>query len=208
MLDADVANRWGSDPRWPDLLGRWSWFRDAVPPILQASALAAGATQPVAIDLDALSRSFWAWAAALDRDRGLAQLDPVDFAHFLSGQLLQQFVIHRPVALPAAERSRELLALTRTAMTVLAAWRLSIGAPMPEPQAQDEYSVHWPSYLENTAEDASSAISFLDLFTGLEPVWQAPLLIAERPAVRRALAQRVHAHAPGAVQDDLSTSGG
>lgn len=208
MLDTDVANRWGSDPRLPDLLGRWSWFRDAVPPVLQASAVAAGTASPVAVDLDALSKSFWAWAAALDRDRGFEHLDPVDFAQFLSGQLLHQFIVHRPVALPAAERSVELLALTRAALTVLAAWRIAIGSPMPEPQVKDEHSVHWPSYLENTAEDASSAISFLDLFTGLEPVWQAPLLIAERPAVRRALAQRVHAHAPGAVQDDLSTTGG
>lgn len=208
MLDSDVANRWGSDPHFPDLLGQWSWFRDAMPPLLQVSAIAAGADHPVTVDVHALGRSFWAWAAALDRDRGFAHLDPVDFTHFLSGQLLHQLITHRPVALPAAERSRELLVLTRTALTVLAAWRISIGAPMPELLVQGERSSQWSSYLENTAEDASYAISFLDLFTGLEPVWQAPLFIAERPAVRRALAQRVRAHAPGAVHDELSTSGG
>ncbi|MDP9898832.1 hypothetical protein [Variovorax ginsengisoli] len=208
MLDVDLAIRWGSEPQLPDLLGRWRWFRDAIPPILQASAGNAGATDPVAVDIDALGKSFWAWAAALDRDRGLAPLDPVDFSHFLSGQLLYQLIVHHPVVLPHGERSRELFALTRTVLTVLAAWRMSIGAPMPVLQVQDEHSVHWPSFLENTAEDASSAVSFLDLFTGLEPVWQAPLLIAERPAVRRALAQRVQAHAPGAVQDALPSSGG
>jgi len=208
MLDSDVANRWGSNPQFPDLLGQWSWFRDAMPPILQVSAVAAGADQPVAIDMYALSRSFWAWAAALDRDRRFAHLEPVDFTHFLSGQLLHQLITHRPVALPAAERSRELLLLTRTALTVLAAWRISIGAPMPELQVHGEHSSQWNSYLENTAEDASYAISFLDLFTGLEPVWQAPLFIVERPAVRRALAQRVLAHAPSAVRDDLPASGG
>lgn len=206
MLDADVANRWGSDPQFPDLLGRWSWFRDAIPPILQASAIAAGADHPVTVDIGALSRSFWAWVAAWDRDRGFAHLDPVDFTHFQSGQLLCRLIVHRPVALPAAERSRELLVFTRTALTVLAAWRISVGAPMPELQVHDEHSGPWPSYLENTAEDASDAVSFLDLFTGLEPVWQAPLFIAERPAVRRALAQRVRA--TGAARDDLSASGG
>jgi hypothetical protein len=208
MLDGEVANRWGSDPQFPDLLGRWSWFREAMPPILQVSAVAAGADHPVSIDIDALGRSFWAWAAALDRDRGFAHLDPVDFAHFQSGQLLYQLIVHRPIALPAAERSRELFVLTRAALTVLVAWRISIGAPMPELQVHDEHSSPWPSYLENTAEDASAAVSFLDLFTGLEPVWQAPLFIDQRPAVRRALAQRIRAHAPGAVHDDLSTSDG
>lgn len=207
MLDADVANRWGGDPQFPDLLGRWSWFRDAIPPVLQASATAACADPPVAVDIDALGRSFWAWAAALDRDRGYAHLDPVDFTHFMTGQLLCQLIAHRPVALPAAQRSREMFVLTCTALTVLAAWRISVGAPVPALLVHGEQSSQWPSYLENTAEDASYAIAFLDLFTGLEPVWQAPLFIAERPAVQRALARRVRAHGPGAAHDDVSPSG-
>lgn len=207
MLDVDVARRWSSDAQLPTSLGQWRWFREAVPPLLQASAVSAGIANPGTVDMYALGKSFWAWAAALDSDRGFAQLDPVDFAHFMSGQLLHQWVVHRPLVVPATERSRECLSLTRSALTLLAAWRMAIGKPMLQMKFEGELPPQWTGFVENTAEDASSAVAFLDLFTGLEPVWLAPLRIAERPAVQRALVQRVQSHASGVAQDLAPTPG-
>ena len=79
---------------------------------------------------------------------------------------------------------------TRTVLTVLAAWRGALGAPALQVQPQDRQSASWASYVENVAQDPCIAIPFLDTFTGVEPAWQYPLVIGERPAMSRAMQAR------------------
>lgn len=48
---------------------------------------------------------------------------------------------------------------------------------------------HWWSFKENTSEDPSLAICFLDLFAGCEPNWDFPQIFRARPAFRLATGQ-------------------
>ena len=47
----------------------------------------------------------------------------------------------------------------------------------------------WWSFKENTSEDPSLAIGFLDLFAGCEPVWDFPQIFRARPTFRLATGQ-------------------
>ena len=86
-----------------------------------------------------------------------------------------------------SQRSDEVYTSTRLVLTLLAAWRAALGAPTLQVQTQDRQSASWASYVENVSQDPCIAISFLDTFTGVEPAWQYPLVIGERPAMRRAM---------------------
>ena len=184
-LDAEAVKRWSADPHFLESSRLWVWCRAAWPPVLLGRDAAGGQ-----VDLQALAHAFWPWVDGLERERPYESLDALDFAHFSAGLLLYHLLQAQPGPLPGAPRSREVRASTRIALTLLAAWRSALGAPPLAPQVGDEGSASWASFLENVAEDACMAVPFLDSFTGREPLWQFPLMISERPAMRRAVQQK------------------
>ena len=197
MLDVDMAKRWSSDSLFVEQSRRWVWCRSALPSVLLRSLTAAGLPCGAQVDLQALANAFWPWVARLEYDGGYENLDPVDFGHFAAGLLLYHLLVSRPLPLSVAQRSEEVFTSTRTVLTLLTAWRAALGAPMLQLESQDRKSASWASYVENVAQDPCIAIPFLDTFTGLEPAWQYPLVIGERPAMRRAMeARRTAAGAP------------
>lgn len=74
--------------------------------------------------------------------------------------------------------------ITSLALTLLQALRLQLGAPALRPDPGTAAS--WASYLENAAQDPSTAIGYLDQMCGLEPQWTAPAQIDARPALQHA----------------------
>ena len=190
MLDVDMAKRWSSDSLFLEQSRRWVWCRTALPSALLRSMSAAGLPSSAQVDLQALANAFWPWVAGLEHDGGYENLDPVDFGHFAAGLLLYHLLEARPLPLPVSQRSDEVFILSRTVLTLLGAWRAALGAPTLQLQAQDRQSASWASYVENVAHDPCIAIPFLDTFTGVEPAWQYPLVIGERPAMRRAMEAR------------------
>jgi hypothetical protein len=190
MLDADTAHQWGAQPNFVERIRHWTWCREALPPLMLKLAGAEAFQTVPPVDMAALARAFWTWATTLDDYAQIESLDPVDYAHYSTGVLLSQFLQQRPLPLPEADCSGEVRVLTHTVLTLLAAWRQALGAA---PLSQDLKIIsvnHWASYLENITEDPSVAVAFLDLFTGREPVWRFPLMLAEREPFRLALTKR------------------
>ena len=187
LLDLDSAKDWVADPEFLNRSRRWSWCRTALPAVLLRSMHVAGAVSVEPVNLQSLANSFWPWAAALERDSSYEFLDPVDFAHFAAGLLLSHLLAENPGPVTSPQRSVEVFAVTRTVVTLLAAWRAAMAASTFQIHVEDRQSAPWTSYLENVAEDPSVAVPFLDSFTGLEPAWQYPLMIGARPAMLSAM---------------------
>jgi hypothetical protein len=185
----------------PDLRTRvvaWRWFATASQAALQQAA--DRQVMAITLDDDRLCRVFFDWVRAVDTHAWLETRDPLDFRHAMAGLLLQQmFAAQRtphhdadllrwqktgdssdyPGALPGT-------LFTSFVLTLLQAMRLQMGAPAFELDA--DLRQYWHSYLENAAQDPSTAICFLDKMTGLTPVWQAPESIDARPAMQAAAA--------------------
>ncbi|RYX93546.1 MAG: hypothetical protein EOO28_18280 [Comamonadaceae bacterium] len=164
----------------------WSWFETAFRAVIEAQP-----AQPMAcsVDSQALSRAFFAWAEAVDSHVVYETLDELDFRHFISGLLLQKLLAAQPPVAACASAHARGRVITRFVLTLLQSLRLDMGAQpfVPDPASASE--AWMSSYLENTHEDSSIAICFLDQMTGLEPVWRGPTLIESRPAVKKALAR-------------------
>ena len=109
----------------------------------------------ITIDQEGLCRVFFDWVQAVDMHDWLEPRNPLDFRHAM---------------------------ITSFGLTLVQALRLQIGAPPFE--LDPDLPQYWPSYLENAAQDPTSAIGFLDKMTGLAPVWHAPGLIDVRPALQ------------------------
>lgn len=60
-------------------------------------------------------------------------------------------------------------------------------------QAASELRTWW-SFRENTMEDPSMAVAFLDRFLGAEPNWQFPASARQRKAVINAIAKEFDTH--------------
>ena len=187
ILDFESARQWISDPEFLAQLRRWSWCRTALPVVLVRSLPTVGAGSSERVNLQALAHSYWPWAAALERDSSFESLDPLDFAHFAAGLLLSHLLASNPSPVNSPHRSDEVFALTRTVVTLLTAWRVALAPSTFQLHVDNRQSGQWTSYLENVAEDPSIAVPFLDSFTGLEPAWQYPLMIGERPAMQSAM---------------------
>ena len=192
MLDVETANRWGLSPDFLEQSRHWLWCRSAFPAVILGSDAVSGASAEARVNAQALANAFWPWVAALEREAGHESEDPVDFSHFAAGMLLYHLLkIRTPLTTATTTpRGDDVFAMTRLALTLLAAWRLALGAAPLHLKIQDRSSAQWASYLENIAEDPGLAVPFLDLFTGQEPAWQYPLTLRERPVFRRMTEKR------------------
>ena len=190
MVHTQTVTRWSAQSGLTNSLRRWTWCSENLPMLMQVLANTGPIDHLPVVNRAALAHAFWSWAATLDAYADLEALDPVDCAHFQTGMLLAQLLQHRPLRLQGATRDEEVRLLTDAALTLLAAWLQAIGASPCSDNTHELPAARWSSYVENVTEDASAAVAFLDLFTGLEPVWRCPTIPSERPPLRRALAQR------------------
>ena len=201
MLDAVTAQLWAAQADFPKQLRRWTWAREAWPALLRQLSAPAGVAVTVTVDLAALSRAFWPWAATFDDNVQLEPVEPLDYAHYACGMLLVQLLRERPLqrggasADAQADRAEDIRVLTGFVLTLLQAWRLALGAGPLDADLPARLQAHSVSYRQGVFEDVNVAVAFLDLFTGREPVWRYPLVLVERPAYQQALAQRRHSTA-------------
>lgn len=190
MPHVQTAQRWGALPGFVKAVRHWAWCREALPALLLQVAHDEHVAAPPPVDMVALARAFWAWAATLEGCAHLEPLDPVDFAHFQAGVLVSQLAGQRVLRLSDADRSSEVRVITQTGLTLLVAWRVALGAEPPRLDLPEAADARWSSYVENVVEDPAVAVAFLDRFTGCDPVWRFPMMPAERPPLQRALEQR------------------
>lgn len=191
-VDAALARRWQMDQAGGGSLSRWTWFE----PAFRDCLAACGERWGVAWTLDApqLCGAFLEWVSVVEQTPSHVGIDAVDRAHFLSGRLLSRLFKAMPVQ-RAGDPGRagrpegieqdwpEGLVLLCFASTVLQSWRLHLGVS-DLPWDEVLFLRHWQSFRENVVEDFNSAGPFLDLFAGLEPVWQFPEFIQCRPALQ------------------------
>lgn len=190
MLDRERARLWAASPDFRENLAHWHWFRQAMTPALQAAAARHPGGEALAMQPEALARAFWAWQASLEPDREFEARNPLDFAHFACGLLLQNLLLAQPLRAPAdtaaAPREAAVRALTQVALTLLSAWRTALQAPVLADTLDAVEPRLWASYLENIHDEPGLAIAFLDLFSGCTPVWDTPHTVALRPGMQPA----------------------
>jgi hypothetical protein len=180
LIDDALAASWAREPQLTARCQSWSWFRAAFAATLPAAAK---------IDEDGLAQAFFSWAESVEFYAPYARIDPVDFRHFIAGLLLQKLLEASPPVLPRSAGLAVPAHATAFVLTLLQAQHAHAGAAPLQLDVAEISGRRWASFLENIAEDASSAGCFLDQMTGLEPTWQSRSLIEHRPAMRRALAQ-------------------
>ena len=196
MLDDETARRWGALPGFSTTARHWTWYRDALPPLLERLARRTSGSEVgvmLTVDADALAKSFWAWVSRLDNERRFEPLDPVDFAHYSCGVLLVELLTHQPLR-DAGDNKNAVLVLTDAALTLLAALRLALGASPLSDDIPARIASKLGAYIEDITKDPNSAVPYLDLFTGREPVWQFPMMASARPPIARALVARRNTH--------------
>lgn len=104
MLDREQARLWAESPGFRENLAHWHWFRQAMTPALREAAASAtrhAGGAPLALQPEALARAFWAWQASLEPDQAFEAHNPLDFAHFACGLLLQNLLLAQPLRAPA-----------------------------------------------------------------------------------------------------------
>ena len=197
LIIQELASAWALDKDLRRQALRWTWFRRAFQDALDSSL----ASQGVGCNSnqESLAKAFFDWAQSVDAHAFYEELDQIDFLHFTCGVLLQNLLQMRP---PVLERlgSRktppehaidsawsEEAFFAGFVLTLLQAFRSHLGLPALSLDATSMAGAHWASFRENVAEDATTAIAFLDQWCGLQPDWQTPSLIGSRPAMRQAL---------------------
>ncbi len=187
----------------------WRWFEPAV----QAAMAQAAARNDMTVEVhgEVLCQVFFDWVHDVESHQHLENLDPLDFRHAIAGLLLRHLFAAQYPASPqpllltlrgdgaaGAQGAQGAMAgslITSVVLTLLQALRLQAGAPTFTPDVR--LPQYWDSYLENAAQQPATAICFLDRIAGLEPVWQTPTLLGERPAMRAAMAASARRVASG-----------
>ena len=138
-----------------------------------------------------LAKAFLDWANAFAEQRKYAELSRKDFANFAAGLLLKELIANKVCAagdtselnLPEDANRRvadiikfwpEGFLYTSFCLSVLNAVMVQDFDSVVElkPIVQDLGA--WWSFRENTTEDSSLAVGFLDTFVGNEPNWIQP----------------------------------
>ncbi|WP_411884110.1 hypothetical protein [Polaromonas sp. YR568] len=185
ILDALAAD-WAAEPTLHSRAQSWSWFRQAFGQALQSHAVAPSSSW--AVDEESLAKAFFAWAELVELYTPYEALDGADFRHFILGLLLQKLIEAQPPVLRDVPAAAAAVPLTSFVLTLLQALHKNAGSAALTLDAASLRGPRWASYVENVAEDASTAPCFLDQMTGLQPAWQSRSLIEHRPAMQKALA--------------------
>ena len=160
----------------------------------------------LAVDDRKLTEAFLNWAEVFAAQKAYAAINRRDFVFYAAGLLLRELLRARPVTtmeragtaqlLPADQMSSiahswpEGFLYTNYCLCVLGAVLEQEGQPLDLAGLADDLRT-WLSYRENAREDPSTAIAFLDLFTGNEPNWWMPDSVLSRAAMKRAVAARI-----------------
>ena len=193
----------------PDLRHRvrhLKWFRRSFHRC--AALMQAHFGMPIEIDDRRLCAAFLNWAELFEAQKPYGRTAPRDFSVFAGGLMLQELLRHKFADVHPPRRGHELVPYA----DVVAVWPVGIlassycvsvlnavaaqdfAAPFRlSPEAYDRRM--WASFRENSREDPSRAIGFLDLIVGNSPHWTQPGFAPARPAFRTALASD-HASAP------------
>jgi hypothetical protein len=181
-----LAAQWAGEPALHSRAQSWSWFRQAFSEALQGHAVAPSTSW--AVDEDSLAKAFFAWAELVELYAPYEALDAADFRHFILGLLLQKLLEAQPPVLRDVPAAAAAVPLTSFVLTLLQALHRNAGTAALTLDAAALSGPRWDSFLENIAEDSSTATCFLDQMTGLPPAWQSRSLIEHRPAMQKALA--------------------
>lgn len=169
-----------------------------------------------AIDEKALHMAFFNWIDAIEAQDHAAKLDRADYIVFLGGLALASLITAEPVT--ATGRSAPMVAdptnadllgfwpegflYTNFCICAIAAVQEQEGEqPANLQQAASELRTWW-SFRENTMENPSMAVPFLDRFLGSEPNWQFPASARQRLAIRKAIEVEDKARLQGQASKD------
>ena len=192
-----LVAQWVADATLKSKAQSWNWFRQAFGQVLHNHAAPLPGWH---VDEDILAAVFFLWAEAAELYAPYEAVDAADFRQFVLGQLLQKLFEARPPVLrntpiqmtPVQGTPIQVAAvpLTSFVLTLLQALHVAAGHARFTLNEATVTGPRWASFLENVAEDASTATCFLDQMTGLEPIWQSRSLIEHRPAMQTAMALR------------------
>jgi len=198
LLNSGLARGWLEAGSTHGQVFRWSWFDAA----LRSFALETLNSGGLSGDVDEArsGRAFFEWASRLELVEPYARYNAIDHAHFICGQLLACLLRWQPIRLAQLSRTSQDAEQGQCAIaspawpqgevlvgfvsTLLHALRLNLNAG-PAPWQDDVCQRHWQSFRENVTEDPDLAVPFFDLFHGLEPAWEFPLITGKRPAALR-----------------------
>lgn len=166
-----------------------AWFRRAF------DRCAALVTQDWGVDFKVhdvpLTKAFLNWARTFAAQRKYAEVSRKDFASFAAGLLLKELIRNQVctagdkpgLRIPAGAdgRAAEIIKFwpegflyTSFCLSVLNAVMQQDFDSIIELKPVVEDLGTWWSFRENVSEDASLAVSFLDIFIGNEPNWTQP----------------------------------
>lgn len=151
----------------------------------------------------ALANAFFDWAIAFSGQRQHAELSRKDFAIFAAGMLLKELIRGKvcsaenidKLTIPADANQRmadiirfwpEGFLYTSYCLSVLKVVMLQDFETDIEIEPAAEDLRTWWSFRENTSEDVSLAIGFLDTFVGSKPNWVQPEFVLARQGMRAA----------------------
>lgn len=193
MIDTQSSVSWSQLPDFPLRSASWSWFRGAATRSLEQTAQRHGLL--LQVNMADLGAAFFRWCSILEDTRTYERKNPVDYAHFAGGVLLECLLGAAPVQ---ANRSMSVDAMQLPLRTLLN-WPAGFSATslaLTHLDAQLRFlgrrpcrldlglmDKHWNSLRENAVDDPDSVGPFFDLFCGLEPNWNPPFTIDRRPGM-------------------------
>ena len=156
------------------------------------------------IDERLLNQTFFDWVSAILPIEHSKELDRADRIVFMGGLALRELLRTRPAkvigevprAAPSDDPNSQIahfwpegfLYTNFCVCSIAAIHEQEFGEPRHLHETASDLRTWW-SFRENTTEDPTIAISFLDTFFGVEPNWLFPASPRERLAVGKALAR-------------------
>ena len=193
MIDTQSSLSWSEHPDFLLRTSSWSWFRAAATCSLGETAQRHGLM--LQVNMTDLGTAFFRWQGILEFTNKYAGKNPVDYAYFSGGALLECLLSSAPLEahlLGSVEnaplRFRTLLnwpsgfASTALALTHLDAYLRVLGQPCLRPD-YELMAKHWNSLHENVSDALDSVGAFFDVFCGLQPNWNPPFSIDRRPGM-------------------------
>ncbi len=175
---------------------RFRWFKQSFRD--QTALIAAASGVEYAVHDDRLARVFVGWLRAFEDQKPAAETDRRDYVAFAAGLMLRQLVREKPLTVQSVPVGSDASnpAYYWPEGYVYVAYCLNVRAAVLAQDFDEAADVApdfddirtWWTFKENTAEDPSLAIAFLDLFAGDAPNWSMPAVFYRR-VEREALPQ-------------------
>jgi hypothetical protein len=174
---------------------RLNWFRQSFR--REAEALGRRYSFRFAISERALGEAFFNWAKAFERERVASGRNRRDFAVFAGGLMLRELLRSQPAKSVEKGQFDRLVPPDPMAKIcefwpegfLYTTYCLTLVRAVLEQdfdvRSSDNPQLHdirtWESFRENFREDPALAVSFFDVFMGVEPNWAFPEWFLSRP---------------------------